>query len=134
MIDGEEVTLDDTGRPDFNLLTHSRSSASRIWYFVFDVLYFENRDTTHLPLFERRELLKSIPLKPPMKKLQLLTIKSCPFVNLPETGRSRWGENLTAEKMKQCVWVKPELTARIEFLERTEGGRLRHSRFVRLNN
>ena len=36
-------------------------------------------------------------------KLQPLIIKTCPFVNLPETGRSRWGENLNAEKMKQCV-------------------------------
>jgi bifunctional non-homologous end joining protein LigD len=68
------------------------------------------------------------------RMLQPLRIKSCRFVNLPETGRSRWGESLTAEKMKQCVWVEPTLTARIEFLERTEGGRLRHSRFVRLND
>jgi len=67
------------------------------------------------------------------QKLQALKIKTCPFVNLPETGRSRWGESLTAEKMKQCVWVKPKLTARIEFLERTEGDSLRHSRFVHLN-
>jgi len=68
------------------------------------------------------------------QKLQPLKIKTCPFVNLPETGRSHLGENLTAEKMKQCVWVKPKLTARTEFLERTEAGRLRHSRFVSLND
>jgi ATP-dependent DNA ligase len=67
------------------------------------------------------------------RKLRPLGIEACPFVNLPERGRSRWGESLTAEKMKQCVWIKPKLTARIEFLERTEGGRLRHSRFVRIN-
>jgi ATP-dependent DNA ligase len=67
------------------------------------------------------------------QKLQPLIIKTCPFVNLPETGRSRWGESLTAEKMKQCVWVRPKLTAQIEFLEHTEAGRLRHSRSVRLN-
>jgi DNA ligase D-like protein (predicted ligase) len=231
-IDGEIVALDDQGRPDFHLLTHSRKSSSRICFYVFDVLFFENHDATQLPLFERRELLKSIQLKTPMKllesfqtsaaemlsvvrehnlegvvakrldspyepgrrsgawvkhrvaqqddfwiggfipgshgidslivgeyrgnklmyvarvraglvpssrrevfrMLQPLTIKSCPFVNLPETGRSRWGENLTAEKMKQCIWIKPKLTARIEYLERSEGGRLRHSRFVRLND
>ena len=68
------------------------------------------------------------------RKLRPPTIETCPFVNLPEPGRSRWGESLTAEKMKQCVWVEPKLTARIEFLERTEGDRLRHSRFVRLND
>src|SRR6202790_4320420 len=68
------------------------------------------------------------------RKLRPPTIETCPFVTLPEPGRSRWGESLTAEKMKQCVWVEPKLTARIEFLERTEGDRLRHSRFVRLND
>jgi ATP-dependent DNA ligase len=68
------------------------------------------------------------------RKLQPLVINKCPFANLPERGRSRWGESLTAEKMKECDWVKPKLTARLEFLERTEGGRLRHSRFVRLND
>jgi bifunctional non-homologous end joining protein LigD len=68
------------------------------------------------------------------RKLRPLTVEICPFANLPERGRSRWGENLTAEKMKECVWVKPVLAARIEYLERTEGGRLRHSRFVRLND
>src|SRR5437016_14673021 len=73
----------------------------------------------------RRELLR---------KLRPLTIESCPFANLPGRGRSRWGESLIAEKMKLCVWIEPKLTARIEFLERTEGGRLRHSRFLRLSD
>jgi ATP-dependent DNA ligase len=68
------------------------------------------------------------------RKLQPLVIDTCSFANLPETGRSRWGESLTAEKMKQCVWVEPKMTVRIEYLERTEGGRLRHSRFVRIND
>jgi bifunctional non-homologous end joining protein LigD len=68
------------------------------------------------------------------RKLRPTVIENCPFVNLPEHGRSRWGENLTAEKMRQCVGVKPKMTARIEFLERTDAGRLRHSSFVRLND
>jgi DNA ligase D-like protein (predicted ligase) len=232
IIDGEVVALDDAGRPDFNLLTHSRKSTSRIRFYVFDLLYLKNQDVTHLPLLERRNLLKSMSLEAPMRlleyfetsademldvvrqhclegvvakrldspyepgqrsgvwvkhriaqqqdfviggympgahgidsiivgdysgndlmyvgrvraglvtasrmelfrKLRGLTVEICPFVNLPEHGRSRWGENLTAEKMKQCVWVEPKLTARIEFLERTDAGRLRHSSFVRLND
>src|ERR1700730_2402713 len=231
VIDGEVVALDDAGRPDFNLLTHSRKSARRICFYVFDLPYLKSQDITHLSLLERRNLLKSISLKEPtrlleyfetsagemldvvrqhglegvvakrldspyepgrrsgawvkhriaqqqdfviggyipgaqgidslivgehhgtelmyvarvraglvpasrrevFRKLRPPTIETCPFVNLPEPGRSRWGESLTAEKMKQCVWVEPKLTARIEFLERTEGDRLRHSRFVRLN-
>ena len=46
VIDGELVALDDAGRPDFNLLQHSRSQASRICYFVFDLLIYSSRDLT----------------------------------------------------------------------------------------
>jgi ATP-dependent DNA ligase len=52
--------------------------------------------------------------------------------NLPETRRSRFGEELNAENMKKAVWLKPEAAAQIEFLEWTEADRLRHSKFVAL--
>jgi DNA ligase D-like protein (predicted ligase) len=231
VIDGEIVALDEAGRPDFGLLSHSRNLHRRICYYVFDLLCLQTRDITNLPLSERRDLLKSIPLDPPIRlleyfetsasemldlvrqhalegviakrldspyepgrrsgawvkhrvaqqqdflvggyipgthgidslivgrysgeelmyvgrvraglvpatrrqvfrKLQPLVVEACPFVNLPERGRSRWGESLTAEKMKKCVWVEPKITARIEYL-RTEAGGLRHSRLVRLND
>ena len=45
------------------------------------------------------------------EKLKPLVTDKCPFVNLPETGRARWGEILDAEKMEKCVWVRPELVA-----------------------
>src|SRR5262249_44012566 len=34
VVDGEIVALDDSGRPNFNLLQHSRSAISRIHYFA----------------------------------------------------------------------------------------------------
>jgi hypothetical protein len=34
-----------------------------------------------------------------------------PFVNLPDKHESRWGESLTAEKMKKCIWLRPEAVA-----------------------
>ena len=68
------------------------------------------------------------------EKLKPLVIEKCPFVNLPETGRARWGEILDAEKMKKCVWVRPKLVAVIEFLEWTEADRLRHSKFAALRD
>ena len=68
------------------------------------------------------------------EKLRPLVIADCPFVNLPEEGRSRWGEGLTAEDMKQCVWVRPELVAQIEFLEWTESDHLRHAKFAGLRD
>mgnify|MGYP003694495221 CR=1 FL=1 len=61
-----------------------------------------------------------------------LQIDTCPFANLPEKKRTMWA--LTKEEMKNCVWLKPELVAQIEFTEWTPDGHLRHSRFAGLRN
>jgi DNA ligase D-like protein (predicted ligase) len=232
VVDGELVAIDDSGRPDFNLLQNFRAEASRIHYYVFDVLCWKDRDLTRVPLVERRTLLKSVVVirdkririadyfeaapkdllsavreqrlegiigkrkdsvyqpgkrsgawikyrvnrgqefviggyfpgphgidslilgyydgdkliyvartrngfvpasrRQVFSKLKRLVTPNCPFVNLPETRRSRFGEELNAEKMKKAVWLKPEAVAQIEFLEWTEGDRLRHSKFVGL--
>jgi len=232
VVDGEVVAIDESGRPDFNLLQHFRAESSRIQYYVFDLLCWKDRDLTRLPLIERRALLKSVvalrdkrikisdyieaapdallsavreqgleggigkrkdSLYQPgersgawikyrvnrgqelviggyfpgphgfdslilgyydgdklmyvartrngfvpasrrqvFSKLKHLVTPACPFVNLPETRRSRFGEELNAKKMKKAVWLKPEVVAQLEFLEWTEGDRLRHSKFVGL--
>jgi DNA ligase D-like protein (predicted ligase) len=232
VIDGEVVALNQSGRPDFNLLQHYRAEASRIHYFVFDLLVYKDRDLTRLSLVERREIMKSV-LNPKSRrvritdyfettaadmlnairaqglegvvakkkdsryevgkrsgswakfrlnsgqelviggfipgvhgvdaivvgyyrgeelmyvarvrngfvpasrrqvfaKLKSLVISQCPFVNLPETHNGRWGEGLTAVDMEKCMWVRPEIVAQIEFLEWTESGHLRHSKFAGL--
>jgi hypothetical protein len=56
----------------------------------------------------------------------------CPFVNLPETHKGRWGEGLTADEMRKCVWVQPKLVAQVEFLEWTGSDHLRHPKFAGL--
>jgi DNA ligase D-like protein (predicted ligase) len=232
VIDGEIVAVDDAGRPNFNLLQHSRGQASRICYFVFDLLIYGNRDLTRLTFVQRREVMNSVlRLNSPririaqyfetsaeemiraarqqglegvvakrkdscyeagkrsgswakyrlnrgqelviggyvpgshgldsiivgyykgpdltyvarvrngfvpatrrqvFEKLRHLTAPTCPFVNLPETHKGRWGDGLTAEDMEKCVWVRPELVAQIEFLEWTESDHLRHSKFAGL--
>src|SRR6266851_2239068 len=58
VVDGEVVSIDDHGRPDFNLLQTFRAEASRIHYYVFDLLCWKNRDLTRVPMVERRALLK----------------------------------------------------------------------------
>lgn len=65
-----------------------------------------------------------------LRKMKPLETSECPFVNLPESRPGRWGDGLTADKMKDCRWVKPALLSRIEFLEWTPDRHLRHSRFV----
>jgi DNA ligase D-like protein (predicted ligase) len=229
VVDGEIVALDDDGRPVFNLLQNFTSESARIRYFVFDLLCYENRDLTRLPLLKRRETLRSLKfdtgriavsdyveasaeqmltavrqqrlegvvgkrrdsIYEPGKrtgawikhrvnlgqefviggftpsphgldaiifgyyrgddlvyvartrngfvpasrrrlfdKLKPLVVRDCPFVNLPETRKARWGEALTAEKMEKCVWVRPEIVAQIDFLAWTDADHLRHSKFV----
>ena len=233
VIDGELVAIDEMGRPNFSLLQNFRSAASRIQYYVFDLLCFNERDLTGLPLIERRTLLISLsfkdkririvdyaeasaaellmavreqklegiigkrkdsPYQPgrrsgawikyrvnrgqelviggyvpgvhgldtiivgyyrndgliyvarvrngfvPASRRQLfekfrpLVKADCPFVNLPETHHSRWGEGLTVDDMKKCVWLRPELVVQIEFLEWIESDHLRHASFVGLRN
>jgi bifunctional non-homologous end joining protein LigD len=234
VIDGEVVALNESGRPDFTLLQHYRAEASRIHYFVFDLLVFNNHDLTQLSLIERRQIMKSV-LKLESSRIRIrdyfeasatdmlsaaraqglegvvakrrdsryeagrrsgswakyrlnrgqelviggyipglhgvdaivvgyyqgadliyvarvrngfvpasrrqifarlkpLLISKCPFVNLPETHKGRWGEGLTAADMGKCVWVTPETVAQIEFLEWTDGDHLRHSKFAGLRD
>jgi DNA ligase D-like protein (predicted ligase) len=59
---------------------------------------------------------------------------SCPFRNLPETKKGRWGEGLTAEDMSKCRWLQPRLVAAIEFLEWTSENHLPHSKFIAMRD
>ena len=68
------------------------------------------------------------------EKIRHLVSPTMPFANLPDKHKSRWGDELTAEKMNKCVWLRPEAVAQVEFLEWTEGDRLRHSKFVALRD
>ena len=61
-------------------------------------------------------------------RLKNLQTDICPFVNLPEKKRTQWA--LTAEEMKKCVWLRPELVAQIEFTEWTPDNHLRNSKFL----
>src|SRR5262245_32362505 len=67
-----------------------------------------------------------------MKRFRGLEINECPFANLPESKSGRWGAGLTAAKMVDCRWLKPELVGQFEFLEWTEDSHLRHTKFVGL--
>jgi len=55
VVDGEIVALDESGRPNFNLLQSYRKEAIHIHYFIFDLLVCNDRDLTKLPLSERRK-------------------------------------------------------------------------------
>jgi bifunctional non-homologous end joining protein LigD len=56
-------------------------------------------------------------------------IERCPFVNLPQ---KKGTYKMDREKMKKVRWVQPRIIAKLAFNEKTEGGHLRHSKFLRL--
>jgi bifunctional non-homologous end joining protein LigD len=61
VLDGEIVVLDESGRPDFQMLQNFRASrAGHLVYCVFDLPYLQGHDLTNLPLIKRKELLKGI--------------------------------------------------------------------------
>jgi ATP-dependent DNA ligase len=67
-----------------------------------------------------------------MALFKKLEIPNSPFANLPESGAGRWGQGLTAEEMRDCVWLNPVLVGQFEFVEWTPDNHLRHSRFIGL--
>ena len=68
------------------------------------------------------------------RKFKGLESRKCPFANLPESEKGSWGEGLTEDDMKKCIWLKPQLVAAIEYAEWTPANHLRHSRFIALRD
>jgi ATP-dependent DNA ligase len=68
------------------------------------------------------------------KAFRSLETEKCPFANLPEKHAGRWGVGLTAAKMGDCRWLKPQIVGQFEFVEWTPDNHLRHSRFMGLRD
>jgi ATP-dependent DNA ligase len=92
-------------------------------YYEGKKLMFAARTRNGFTPASRREI---------QRRFKGLEIAECPFANLPESRSGRWGQGLTAEKMKECRWLKPVLVGRFEFTEWTPDGHLRHAKFVAL--
>lgn len=61
LLDGEVVALDELGRSSFQLLQRMNqpgSGAGHLFYYIFDILNLNGRDTTGLPLRKRKALLE----------------------------------------------------------------------------
>jgi bifunctional non-homologous end joining protein LigD len=92
-----------------------------IGYYEGDKLIFVARTRNGFVPSTRRALYA---------RLKPLITKTCPFANLPEPRSYRWGEGMTAEKMAECVWVKPEVVVQVNFVNWTDANHLRHSTFI----
>ena len=64
--------------------------------------------------------------------LEPIKTSDCLFANLPERVAGRRGQGLAAEKVRDCIWLQPELVAQTDFLVWTGAVHLLHARFVAL--
>jgi bifunctional non-homologous end joining protein LigD len=71
------------------------------------------------------KLLRSL-----FSELEEIRVESCPFVNVPAKGRSRWDQGLSVAEMKRCRWVNPVMVCQIKFTEWTRDDRLRQPVFL----
>ena len=61
IVDGEIIAIDDEGNTDFqHLQAWQKTGKGQLLYYVFDVLWLDGLSLTHLPLVERKEILKNI--------------------------------------------------------------------------
>jgi len=61
VLDGEIVALNDQGTADFGALQNWRNKKNaHLAYYVFDILWYNGRDLTGLPLKARREILDAV--------------------------------------------------------------------------
>ncbi len=89
-------------------------------YHVFDVMWLSGRDVTRLPLVERRALLETLRLTPPLHIVESLTDDE-PWLRACREG---W------KGVVRAHWVQPEIAVRLAFIEWTGHGKLRHSRLL----
>jgi len=61
VLDGEIVALNEQGNANFGALQNWRNTKSaKLVYFVFDILWFEGKELTGLPLYQRQEILRAV--------------------------------------------------------------------------
>ncbi len=61
VLDGEIVVLNENGFPDFQKIQHYEENTNYpLCYYVFDLLMLDGNDIKHLPLKDRKELLKNL--------------------------------------------------------------------------
>jgi bifunctional non-homologous end joining protein LigD len=61
VLDGEIVFINESGKPDFQKLQqYGETKRGHLIYYVFDCLQINGKSITHLPLIDRKRLLKDL--------------------------------------------------------------------------
>ncbi len=70
-LDGEIVILDKQGRSHFQLMqNYPREKIGTPYYYVFDILSYEGKDLTDVPLLDRKRILKLLLRQKSLKHLR----------------------------------------------------------------
>ena len=61
ILDGEVVVVNEEGIPEFQKLqNYNEDTEGELRYYVFDLLFLNGHDITHLPLIERKSLIEDV--------------------------------------------------------------------------
>ena len=67
-------------------------------------------------------------------RMARLVTQQCPFAQVTDADPDLRNRRIFAEKMRSCVWIRPELVAQVGFLEWTTLAQLRHAKFLGLRD
>ena len=107
LLDGELVALDKQGRSSFQLLQGSgevSDETSGLFFYVFDILNVNGRDTTGLPLMKRKALLQTL-LKEKPDSIRYSDIITGDIEELSGAMRQMGLEGLIAKKRNSTYEV-----------------------------
>lgn len=99
VLDGEIVILDKKGASHFQLLQNYQTEKIGIpYYYLFDILSLDGKDLTHLPLIERREILRAFLKKHPCKHLRFSESIDTKGKALFQKAKKKGWEGIIAKK------------------------------------
>lgn len=102
IVDGEIVSLDERGRPSFNLLQNYQTSERPIVFYVFDLLAVRGKSLLAVPLRDRRTLLEER-LAGAQDPVRLLgTLQATPE-QLIDAAKREGLEDFVAKRLKSCM-------------------------------
>jgi DNA ligase D-like protein (predicted ligase) len=124
LIDGEVVSLDEDGRPSFNVLQNFESSSVQVFYYVFDVMYLAGRNVMREPLDQRRERLQQTVLPKLKEPVRYSSPLPGTLPQLVESVKAHGLEGLVAKRLdsfyesgkRSGAWQKMRLNREHEFV------------------
>src|SRR5687768_6350939 len=114
IVDGEVVVMDQSGRPSFSALQHSRFTPDALYFYIFDLLAYQGKDLRKLPLTERRRLLEDYALKGMRDPVRLSAVFNSSPNALVAAAKKAGLEGVIAKRMdsryetgeRSGAWVK----------------------------